>query len=229
MEGQLVNGSHRLSALIVHGKPQQFPIIRGLIPEEIGALDIGAKRTGGDLFAFRGEANAQLLASMFPLLAIWERSQTIGIAKGHNLWVPLTPPDMVARFDEDADTLRLAARVATARKKEIPLPPSLIGLLYYLFHQVSEQAAGAFFESLASGANLGTGDPILVLRNRLFAPTSTRRGLSTGERSRRVLGALVIKTWNAWRQGRLISRILWYNNEAFPSIYGLPKPAIKSA
>ena len=48
-EGRLRNGQHRMWMVIESNRPQEFMVIGNASEEEIDALDIGKRRTGGDV------------------------------------------------------------------------------------------------------------------------------------------------------------------------------------
>jgi hypothetical protein len=79
------------------------------------------------------------------------------------------------------------------------------------------QDVGAFFDRLGSGAGLAANDPILVLRKRLEKNAIEKRRMSDNDAA-----AIIIKGWNAYREGRAIQLLAWRSGgatpEAFPEI-----------
>jgi hypothetical protein len=72
----------------------------------------------------------------------------------------------------------------------------------YQLAKKRETDAKLFFSYLEDGAGLKSGDPILVLRERLRSEFSAKH-----KASREVIAAYVIKTWNAWLAGERIERL----------------------
>jgi len=62
-DGVLLDGQHRLMAVIEANKPIQSLVIRGLPNASKVTIDTGARRTVGDFFQFRGIADANSVAS----------------------------------------------------------------------------------------------------------------------------------------------------------------------
>lgn len=68
--------------------------------------------------------------------------------------------------------------------------------------------------SLATGANLDEGSPILVLRNTLF--DINKRGAHSDRPTRRRIVGITIKAWNKWREGATVKLLKFSPNEQFP-------------
>lgn len=49
VDGDLIDGQHRLSAIVESGMPQKLLVVKGLNPFAFGAIDIGLKRQAGEI------------------------------------------------------------------------------------------------------------------------------------------------------------------------------------
>ena len=80
-EGRLRNGQHRMWMVIESGRPQEFMVIRNASEEEIDALDIGKRRTGGDVLVLDGYENGTLLAGALVNLWMYEHGINPGYSR----------------------------------------------------------------------------------------------------------------------------------------------------
>jgi len=83
--------------------------------------------------------------------------------------------------------------------------PGIVGASHYLFGVKKSSARDRFFEALRTGEGLRAGDPVLALRNR-FLIDKTKTELALIRETAYVQFDLMIRAWNATRQGRSLSR-----------------------
>lgn len=118
---------------------------------------------------------------------------------------------MVNAHEEE---LTRAIRVTDRLSRGIGGSYSVYAVMYLVFGSIDADARDKFFDQLDSGANLSEGSPILSYR-RMFSELRRRTGgkyrVEQTEHS-----ALLIKAWNAWRQGRVLRRLMWRDGEDFP-------------
>ena len=67
-DGNLIDGQHRLHAVIVSGVSVRFPVIRGLDPADVHVVDTGKARTPGDMLRLSGFNNTPLRAAALRVL-----------------------------------------------------------------------------------------------------------------------------------------------------------------
>jgi len=67
-DGRLVDGQHRLEAVVKANKPIAFLVIRGLDPEVFKTIDTGKKRSAGDVLAIKGVKNPNAVGAAMRLL-----------------------------------------------------------------------------------------------------------------------------------------------------------------
>ncbi len=202
--GVLIDGQHRLRAIMLAGKPVQMFVTRGLAPDAAEAIDIGRKRTNADTLTLSGYSDAHMLAAA----AVWLTRYEMGrMASGQ---VKLTPQQTKAI---------LAAHpglITTARMRPTPirlLPKSLVLWLNYEFTRRDEEIGTAFIAGLCSGENIAAGDPVAAARKNLL-----RLLMDSGKRSDVYRAAIVIKAWNATVEGRPVQLLRWGAGEPFPEI-----------
>src|SRR5262249_47279450 len=106
----------------------------------------------------------------------------------------------------------LVAWVAKARTApRITVVTSHLAAVCYVASQSYPDQADAFMRQFKTGENLTVGHPVLTVRNRVF----TDRGLNSGEKTE-----LVVRAWNAFIEGRLLTKAVISADGPFPKIKG---------
>lgn len=210
----LIDGQHRLAAVVEAGAPQRFMVVRGLAPETQDTVDDGSARTHGDVLAIHGERNANVLASAARNIYAYE---LIGIPIAHELPQMSRPTkqQILTVLDRHPDM-----RAATNKKGILVLSGSQVSTLRYLFRTVNAEQADEFLALLHSGEGLASDDPVLALRNRLIASQ-----MATSRLPAKLVVGYTIRGFNAWRRGERLQRLQWGRDrgpEWFPRIEGCP-------
>lgn len=211
-DGRLLDGQHRLLAIVKAGKPVTTLVIHGLEDETQQTMDSGKSRTLGDVLALRGEgANAQL-ASVARAVYL---ADNLGLEAAMQNNIAPTRGEIIQFIDRTPqlrDIMSASHRFRTQSNNMLTV--SVFAALWWTLAHVDTDDANRFFDKLASGANLNPGDPILTLRTTLLS-TSHRQGRSTrAERVRQ--SALTVKAWNKWRTGATAKQLKFSTDETFP-------------
>lgn len=198
-DGSLLDGQHRLAAIVKAGIAVEVLVVTGLPNEAQDTMDSGAKRTSADVFAIHGETNANVLAAVSKRVALWES----GNLKFSN---PQADPNsvellaMLERYPSLRRSAEMGARVNSAFR---PAGATVVGTAHHILHHVDAGTAAEFFAKLGTGAALNEGDPILTLRNRLMRDRDAHKRYPF-----HVYVALQIRAWNAVREGRELAKII---------------------
>jgi len=212
--GRLMDGQHRLLAVIEYGKPVDFVVVRGVDDAAMEAYDIGLARRLADFLHLRGESYAKQIAATIHYVARYERYgtfQPLMVQQGQ------TVQQALEFFDSRADELRYAVLFAQTISKHIPVSQSIIASLYVLFAAINEADADDFFDKLGSGVDLAATDAILLFRQRMINNRAARDKIAP-----HVVAALAIKAWNAYRAGRPVLQLSWHPGGKTPEPF--PKP-----
>lgn len=190
-EGALIDGQHRLWAILEAEMPVESYVISGLPHVAQDTVDQGAKRTLSDVLALRDERYAATLAASLNLLY---RVQTNTIRMAGR--VQPTVAQAVSMLDSNPE---LRDSVAAAHKMHdagLGISTSVLAVSHFLFHQINPEDTEDFFAKLSSGAGLDEGHPILVFRQWMERVVSLRPRHPVN-----TYHAMLIKTWNAYRKG----------------------------
>jgi hypothetical protein len=226
-DGLLIDGQHRLQAIITSGLPVQTYVIRGLPRGSFDTLDIGKPRTPADTLSSLGYSQTIALAAAMRQMLILDYLsvsgfytwQTHGPAYDATLLTPARARSMITQHLELPEWVLLARRMRAAG---VPSGDGFwAGTLYWFSCSLPDAGddVTAFAEGLISGAALEVNNPILVLRNRLFSiKEASRLHRVTGEQ----IMALVIKGWNAFRRGETITILKWSRGGASKEKFPIP-------
>lgn len=211
-EGNLINGQHRLWAIIESRTTHTFAVVRGLPSEAILILDQGKPRHHADYLHLRREKNSTALASAVQLIAIY--TQTGVLARSS---IQKTPPiSSLDRFLEANPGIRDA--VASGRSADLFFGGGgRWASSYYILSSINDDDAKFFFGRLVDGVNLEANNAIYALRKRLIENKTSIKKLREIE-----VTAMIFKAWNNYREGKPASRVTWRRGGADPETY--PEP-----
>lgn len=188
--GNLIDGQHRLMAVIKSGASVPMFVVRGLAPAAQDVMDSGSKRQAADALHLGGYKNAATVAAA-ARLAMTVDAGTAG--RGGNK--AFTHSEIAEWVDANPD-IEAGAATAMQVKGFVDLNPSVIAVAWLQQSRIDREACSEFWTSLANNATDGPGDPRNTLIRRL---SSARR---SGERlPQHVQLGFVIRAWNAWRKG----------------------------
>lgn len=213
--GPLLDGQHRLSAIVAADTTVRMLVVSNLPDTTQETMDTGAKRSLGDVLKLRGEERYVPLAAVLLRVYLWEvqgqrRSMKANQARPTHR--------QLLQFLEEHPELRRSAEIGSRVRNTVPLSSSSAGLCHWLFSKVDQGDCAFFFARLVDHAGLVPGDPIYALRRVVenFAKDKGR----VGEEH---ITAIVIKAWNAYRDGRQVQVLMYKPGGAAPEAYPEPK------
>ncbi|MBO8197376.1 hypothetical protein JW613_03465 [Streptomyces smyrnaeus] len=210
-DGQLLDGQHRLKAIVMAGIPVKMLVFENIPADTFSVLDTGKRRSGGDVLSLKNERDPTLLASTVRHIHLMKTSPS-------GSWVGsssrITNMRLLELFDAQQEEFRIAARVGRQLCQNLGMIPTAGAVGYFLTTEAApDTPTGEWLGGLASGANLGPTDPRLALikvMNQLRGGASRRR---TDTRSQ--IG-LYIKAWNAWVAKRPVKALRLQRGEITP-------------
>lgn len=211
VDGSLLDGQHRLAAIVKAGVPVRSFVVWNLPAESQATMDDGRKRTMANVLELDdiGGSHSKTAASILRRIILLDRGYTDGSGGGS---AAPTKTEMREYLADNPDVIRAAEVADQIRSaRGIRCAASTVGLAYLLCARKSQADADAFFDKLRTGAGLDEGHPVLVLRNKLATDGSTRLRTETGEAL-----AWFIRAWNAYRAGKSIRILRQKTNDRFP-------------
>lgn len=207
--GRLLNGQHRLWAIILSGIGVDVLVVRGVNAESFRTLDSGRVRRAGEVLAMDGEKNSnKIAAAVQALLAFVDAEGRLygGSCGNGRKATPSACQRILERHPGIRDSVREVNRNSLYCSQHA-------ALLHYLFTLVNKTVAADFADVLANGhADLGR--PFVVLRESLVrSPVCSENRLA--------YAAKAIKAFNAEIQGDRPKMLKFLQSEEFPTISGL--------
>lgn len=194
--GRLIDGQHRLSAVIVANTSVPMIVVRGVDETVMDTVDAGAKRTYADALKLQGEENTTTLAAVARRAVMWSKG-----ARTNTGAVRPTPREMNA-FLETHPSIRTSAETAVRLASRTLLPASVVGLCHWLFADLDTDDADWFLARIADGDGVPSNSPVAALRNRIV-----KMRVSGGRVNETEALALVIYAWNAHRRGETRNKL----------------------
>jgi|WetSurMetagenome_2_1015567.scaffolds.fasta_scaffold102778_2 hypothetical protein len=193
--GKLLDGQHRLHASVRSGHDLVTMMVEGLEDDTFTTIDVGKKRTAGQILSIAGYANTARLASVVRYINIVERKilrPTLGGSA-----IGMTSQQIMEWIE--AHTFVIEA-IKEGEKLGKICSKAVASAAYYLMYLRDPELAHRYFVGLFTGENLKAGEPALVVRNRLIGLTGTEK------KSLEQL-AIIIRGWNALRNGEEVSAV----------------------
>lgn len=167
--GDLLDGQHRLHAIINANIPIVTMFTTGVEPEAFTTLDTGKKRDGGDVLSSIGVLNSGHVATMIKLVTQLERGNYGDYGTTNRI---LSNNDFPKIYLADPDGYQESVKFGKRMYEEFnkTISSTLIGGFdYYITKYYGLHASRDFLEKLCIGLNLSQNSPVLALRNRLLA------------------------------------------------------------
>lgn len=211
-DGTLNDGQHRLMACIEADVPFVCDVRFGVERAAFVAIDIGGKRTNGDVLTIAGETETNLLAAAVALKFRHDRSDTGTIS---SQGIHPSPADTLAVLAANPGLRDAIAPARHVYGAGVRMRPAVLVWLAYEFRRRDAAGAEKFLGQIASGAGLNKGAPALTFRNKMIRVSESRESDPSGY----LQAAWLIKAWNRFRAGKTIDVIAWNpKTERFPEI-----------
>lgn len=222
-EGFLLDGQHRLKAVVAANKSIETLIVWGVEDAAFDTIDDGNKRSLADVLAIKKEYKPALLSAGVRFLWVYATGQieTRDLRRGQIATKPLLEKTL-----EKNPGLRQSTKyysMLKARTGGLLIPAGMAIGLHYLFALVEEKKADEFFNVLQSGIGLTEGHPILMLRARLI---SGQKEAST-KLTNSAIYFYAVTTWNAFVEDQPMRRLAFVQDTPPPEIENLPKKLMK--
>ena len=213
-DGQMIDGQHRMWAIVESGCEFSFLVIRGIDHSAQMIMDTGRGRRLADQLRIRGEKYPSELASAINIYSGWLEERRL-VRGGGNKKRMMIPEGMTIL--EQHPELRKSVAIGYGIARAVKGGAGRWSAIHRVLAEVDAIDADAFVNQLQTGENLTATSPIMALRRRLADDAVTQRKLGVREYT-----ALVFKAWNAYREGRDIQVLSWKAGGATPEKYPTP-------
>lgn len=200
-KGNVVDGQHRLLAIIEANKSIQIPVTRGLENGALEVVDRGRSRSVGDLLGIRGETNGSRKAAIARAMIAFIRDEGEGNPKN----LQIIDQDIFDVMDKFKDDLEWVLSLPSQRRLgSAPVQACLV-----IAHAVMPNSIDVLARRFFTGADLEPGDPMLTLRNLLLKEGYTDFALRRYEHKIRMMKYVFNALHHAVRGDKLVR-----NNES---------------
>ncbi len=194
-EDQLIDGQHRLWAVINSGVTIESLVVRGADRKGFASIDTGAARTLGNVLGITGEKDSVALGSALSWVyrhdigKMFSSSKTAGFTSAVGL-------ALMRKYPELRDAVEYSGK---NRNNEIlkRVSRSVMIFLYHRFSAHSKEKAAEFFECLSDQRFDTSGTATRSLRDWLL-----RRDPGGGTNATLELLAIFVKAWTMFLDGR---------------------------
>ena len=206
-KGRLLDGQNRLKALVRSGMTIPMMIIYGIEEETFRTMDLGSKRTTGQILQILNHKDGNVLAATLRVAYIYLYIDVKLGQFGTDSIYNEVLLNLLVRYPQIKDSVsksRLARNLCSR---------TIVAFCHFVFSLRSQRDADHFIRQVATGENLHAGAPTLTLRNFLIQ--------SKGETSKpdsKTLIALFFKAWNFFRKGKTVKSLKWRETEEFPEV-----------
>jgi hypothetical protein len=227
VNGWLIDGHHRLQAIVNTGITVRALVVRDLQPEVVTTVDTNTVRNPNDHFKVSGQPHHETAPQICRIIHQAESGPQSLI---HNRSV-----DHVKLLEIMADKVwrPTVMRMSSLYKqkdtehfnRQALWTTRIFGIFAWISGYVEDVYVDDFLEDLIKGTNLSSIDARLLLRERLFdlkhaRKTNNRRLLL--QRNSRHFYTFIILTWNRWLSGQKTTRLQLSRKGILPDVYGCP-------
>lgn len=208
-DGRLLNGQHRLKAIVASETTQKIVVIRDVDSSTFATFDAGRKRRPGDVFALKGVELYNITASATRMYVSLSRDKISIATNGEIFTVPTNEYLYSEVYLPNQAVFNRAVKLANRCYKKLNFlnTKEISGIYAFLVidKQYEESFVEKFFIELFFATEMN--QTIGLLRDRLIKDKISK----TAMRYNFKLG-LIAKTWNAYVADRKL-RVLSYNEE----------------
>ena len=213
-DGLLLNGQHRLHAVVVSGCTITFAVQRNTPHEAMQNLDTGSARTVADVLGWRDEKSASLLGAASKLVILYRDGRIYKDNKAQAV-----SHGEIVDFVDFNPGIRESVAVGKATGHHVDCMGSVLSAAHFSIAEANDvDAATEFMHRLAFRTGEPAGSPVLALDKRLREIRKNRQTYS-----RREFLALVIKAWNFDARGQSASKLSITQRGAF----AIPAPTVR--
>lgn len=204
-EGHLIDGQHRLLAILHADTAIQTYVVRHLPAQAHATIDLGLKRSPGDILGLEGYSNATNLCASARWLWRYETGQMTGY-----------------RVNPSIETLKATLSAHPDLKNSLSygsllgryITRSLGSALHCLGNEQDPVLTETLVQAIYTGEGLLRTNPLYLLRQRLIANSQAKAKLPDYE-----VAALTIKAFNACRASEAIRTLRWRTSGEKPELF----------
>lgn len=197
IRGRLLDGQHRLNAIIEANYSADFVVISGIPIEAFKVMDTGKTRTASDSIAIDIPVNSSMISDVSRSIITFDLCRRLIRGKGgyiSNQEVYQFAMDNIFIINESYDFCK--------KFKRPIIPKSKLVTFHILFRRRSITNADTFISKLCTGLDLDVSSPVYILRQKLIADAISKKKIDTESKY-----ALIAKCWNMYRKNETATTV----------------------
>lgn len=206
--GNLLDGQHRLLAIIRANIAQQMLVVSELDDDIFSVLDTGKKRNASDVLSINGYKSTVGLSGMVRAIKILN-SITVNFKQQN----AITNSEILEFVKDNEEISEIYSFCENYYRKFRSIPPNNLAAIYFILVKKGylPEKIEEFMNLYSTGLSLKDDNPIYVLRNKLIIDSQSKSKLSVKNKI-----ALFIHTWNLWTRNKNCTKMSVPEN--FPKI-----------
>lgn len=225
----LLDGQHRLAAIVDSGIPEYMVVVEGLALETQDIIDTGSKRSVADMLKLHGYTNHRALAGALVMLEAHLHYRATG---SYGTIRELSHPhalDLIEKHPELVDSVEYARQATRKKRYNDGAVASSLAVAHYEITQVVagtalEDKAREFFANLLTGYEPYPTSAISAVRNNWQDRVRLGQKGSVNTKTRIQQVGLVLHTWEVYgrSKGRKNLTAATLRNRAKKMVFPLP-------
>lgn len=207
-DGTLLDGQHRLMAVIESGKTVKMNIVTGAASDVFDVLDTNRTRTAGDVLAIQGYANAKVLAGAIQFLLNFNSGNH---TYGGRSRISTSNAIIADYVQKRPELCEWAAEGLEFHKNFRLLGQKAAVGMYCILKNKHPRLVKEFYEKVFFGENLERDEPANLFRVKMINDQLSYKKLKSTTKL-----AIFIKAWNAFKEGTKVTHLRYLDTENFP-------------
>lgn len=217
-DGNIMDGQHRLEAIIKSGKTEAIVVTRGVLRKAYSTMNQGSKRTTGQILKQAGNSYGNDLAAIIRILYDYKSQKYTKLGNTGRM-SPTDAQSLLKRYSTGYNTIDDSlnfAKTTCKKKYACPFRPNYIASLHYILSEIDQADADFFLTYLTTGnidanyryaldnkksVNIVCGE-LNTIRNHFISLKTTNSSLI---KSRHYTIGTLINCWNKFQKGTKIS------------------------
>lgn len=211
--GKLIDGQHRLHAIIKSGKTMKMQVMKGLEEDAGDVIDTGKARSAKDVLAMNGFSASTNLSGAAKFILLFEAGRfhtTKGTLKNYSV-SNANILTFVRKHKDLVEMCTFCQQVYSNFKVPGAISAPSLTALYYILAKKNQIKVDEFFEKYGTGAELKTTSPIFLLREKFIKEGGNKRKLPPNDKV-----ALFIIAWNAFLTNKPMEVLKFQTGQPFP-------------
>lgn len=208
--GQILDGQHRLRAIVKADEPVSMIVVSGVDDEAFATIDTGRPRSVSDVLAVMGYPSSLQLAAVARMSLVYQDTGEFNITP-----LTISNQQVLAVATSRAEEFNVAINAVRPTVRILKGSSGVWSVLWMAFGKIDPLDRDSFFEGMSTGVNLQDDSPVFALRRLLLERATSKHG-TRGVFPVNILGALIVKAWNKYRAHERVSVLKWSAGESFP-------------